>query len=64
MPCNFEVNLITRLGVIALFSSFFSSPDPKGHVTGTKNSTFVEDHPRNIPAKFGSNWHSGIGEEA
>ena len=23
MPCNFEVNLITRLGVIALFSSFF-----------------------------------------
>ena len=32
MPCNFEVNLITRLGVIALFSSFFSSPGPKGHV--------------------------------
>ena len=28
MPCNFEVNLITLLGVIALFSSFFSSPDP------------------------------------
>jgi hypothetical protein len=23
MPCNFEVNLITRLGVIALFSFFF-----------------------------------------
>jgi hypothetical protein len=22
--------------------------------TGTKNSNFVEDHPRNIPAKFGS----------
>jgi hypothetical protein len=22
MPCNFEVNLITRLGVIALFSLF------------------------------------------
>jgi hypothetical protein len=32
MPCNFEVNLITCLGVIALFSSCFSSPDPKGHV--------------------------------
>ena len=32
MPCNFEVNLITRLGVIVLFSSFFSSPGPKGHV--------------------------------
>jgi hypothetical protein len=33
-------------------------------LTGTKNSNFVEDNPRNIPAKFGSNWHSGFGEEA
>jgi hypothetical protein len=32
--------------------------------TGTKNRNFVEDHPRNIPAKFGSNWSSGFGEEA
>ena len=32
MPCNFEVNLIIRLGVIPLFSSFFSSPDPKANV--------------------------------
>jgi hypothetical protein len=32
--------------------------------TGTKNRGFVEDHPRNIPAKFGSNWPSGFGEEA
>jgi hypothetical protein len=32
--------------------------------TGTKNSNFVEDHPRNIPAKFGSNPPSGFGEEA
>ena len=32
--------------------------------TGTKNRHFVEDHPRNIPAKFGSNWPSGFGEEA
>ena len=23
MPCNFEVNLITHLGVVALFSFFF-----------------------------------------
>jgi cobalamin biosynthesis protein CobD/CbiB len=30
----------------------------------TKNSYFVEDHPRNIPAKFGSNRPSGFGEEA
>jgi hypothetical protein len=31
---------------------------PGSHVeylTGTKNRKFVEDHPRNIPAKFGSN---------
>jgi hypothetical protein len=31
---------------------------PGSHIeypTGTKNSNFVEDHPRNIPAKFGSN---------
>jgi hypothetical protein len=32
--------------------------------TGTKNSNFVDDHPRNIPAKFGSNRPSGFGEEA
>jgi hypothetical protein len=32
--------------------------------TGMKNRNFVEDHPRNIPAKFGSNWPSGFGEEA
>jgi hypothetical protein len=38
-------------------NTFFSA-------TGTKNSNFVEDHPRNIPAKFGSNWPSGFGEEA
>ena len=40
---------------------------PGSHVeypTGTKNSNFVEDHPRNIPAKFGCNWPSGFGEEA
>jgi hypothetical protein len=40
---------------------------PDSHIeypTGTKNSYFVEDHPRNIPAKFGSNRPSGFGEEA
>ena len=40
---------------------------PGSHVecqTGTKNRNFVEDHPRNIPAKFGSNRTSGFGEEA
>jgi hypothetical protein len=29
-----------------------------------KKGNFVEDHPRNIPAKFGSNRPSGFGEEA
>ena len=40
---------------------------PGSHVeypTGTKNSNFVEEYPRNIPAKFGSNWPCGFGEEA
>jgi hypothetical protein len=40
---------------------------PGSHVeylTGTKNRNSVEDHPRNIPAKFGSNWPGGFGEEA
>jgi hypothetical protein len=29
-----------------------------------KNRKFVEDHPRNLPDKFGSNWLSDFGEEA
>jgi hypothetical protein len=40
---------------------------PGSHVeysTGTKNRNLVEDHPRNIPAEFGTNWPSGFGEEA
>ena len=40
---------------------------PGSHIeysTGTKNSIFVEDHPKNIPAKFGSNRPIGFGEEA
>jgi hypothetical protein len=40
---------------------------PGSHIeypTGTKNSNFVEDYPRNIPAMFGSNRPSGFGEEA
>jgi hypothetical protein len=32
--------------------------------TGKKSRNFVEDHPRDIPAMFGSNWPSGFGEEA
>jgi hypothetical protein len=40
---------------------------PGSHVeypVETKNRNFVEDHSRNIPAKFGSNWPNGFGEEA
>ena len=39
---------------------------PDSHVkypTGTKNKNFLADHPRNIPAKFGSNWPSRFEEE-
>ena len=32
--------------------------------TGTKNRNFLEDHRMNTPAKFGSNWPCGFGEEA
>jgi hypothetical protein len=28
-----------------------------------KNRHFVEDHSRNIPAKYCSNWYSGFKEE-
>jgi hypothetical protein len=54
--------------VLYKVSVFYADRKSKmGHVeypTGTKNRNFVEDHPRNIPAKFGSNWPSGFGEEA
>jgi hypothetical protein len=36
--------------------------DPMGKYSNAFFS--VEDHPRNIPAKFGSNRPSGCGEEA
>ena len=31
--------------------------------TGTKNRNFVEDHPRNIPAKLGSNCSPVVSEK-
>ena len=54
------------------FSQFISFREedligPGSHVeypTGTKNRNFVEDHLKNIPGKFGSNWPSGFREEA
>jgi hypothetical protein len=47
MPC-IEVNLITRLGVIALFSS----PDPKGHVSYCHHWASVVCHPSVRPLTF------------
>jgi hypothetical protein len=63
--------LSLTLDPMGKMSSNFSQSEhiigPCRHVeypTGTKNKNFVEDHPRNIPAKFGSNSPSGFGEEA
>jgi hypothetical protein len=58
---------IRRLSSVCHFSQSEHIFGPGRHVeypNGTKNSNFVADHPRNIPAKFGSNWLSGFGEEA
>jgi hypothetical protein len=46
---------------------YYKAIGPGSHVeypTGMKNRNFVEDHLRNIPAKFGSNWPCSVGEEA
>jgi hypothetical protein len=61
--------LLPSLGVISFreedlwnFSQSENIIGPGSHVeypTGTKNRNFVEDYPRNISAKFGSNWPSG-----
>jgi hypothetical protein len=53
IPINFFVSIY-----VLISGSHIEYP------TGTKNSNFVGDHPRNIPAKFGSNRPSGFGEEA
>jgi hypothetical protein len=42
-------------------NAFFSHVE---YPTETKNRNVVKEHPMNIPAKFGSNWPSGFGEEA
>jgi hypothetical protein len=58
---------ISRHLPICNFSQSEHIIGPGSHIeypTGTKNSNFVEDHPRNIPAKFGSKRPSGFGEEA
>jgi hypothetical protein len=35
-----------------------------GAIDWNRTTIFGIPHPRNIPAKFGSNWPSGFGEEA
>jgi hypothetical protein len=55
---------ITLASVVCKLFTFQASQSehiigPGSHVkypTGTKNRNYVEAHPRNIPAKFGSNW--------
>ena len=48
------------------FSNFSQSERIIGHgghvliPIDTKNANFIEDHPRNIPAKFGSIWPSSF----
>jgi hypothetical protein len=58
---------VDRKSKMAAIAGHRLTLDPISHIeypTRTKNSNFVEDHPRNIPAKFGSNRPSGFGEEA
>ena len=70
IPGQFGFNCPSGLREEAFWNIFSQSEHiigPGSHVkylTGTKNKKFVEDHPRNIPAKFGSNWPSGFREEA
>jgi hypothetical protein len=65
------INTWIDIGIMLIIRIYFSQSEhiigPGSHIeypTGTKNSNIVEDHPRNIPAKFGSNRPSGFGEEA
>jgi hypothetical protein len=50
--------------VLYQVSVFYADQKSKMATIAGQNRKFVEDHPRNIPAKFGSNWSSGFGEEA
>ena len=48
------------------FSQWEHIMDPGSHVgfqNSTKNTNLAEDHPMNIPAKFGWNLFSGFREE-
>jgi hypothetical protein len=59
-----KAKLYMNVHWMVLYKLYVFCSDMKFKMTGTKNSNFVEDHPRSIPAKFGSNWPSGFGEEA
>ena len=64
---NLVKDISIREEILWNFSQSEHIIGPGSHVeylTGTKNRNFVEDHPRNIPPKLGSNWPSGFGEEA
>jgi hypothetical protein len=67
LQCGFSQFISFREEDLWNFSQSEHIIGPDNHVeypTGTKNRNFVEDHPRNIPTKFGSNWPSGFEEEA
>jgi hypothetical protein len=67
LQCGFSQFINFREEDLWNFSQSEHIIGPDNHVeypTGTKNRNFVEDHPRNIPTKFGSNWSSGFEEEA
>jgi hypothetical protein len=60
-------SLVSEKKIFRNFSQSEHIIGPGSHVeypTGMKNRHFVEDYPRNIPAKFGFNWPSGFVEEA
>jgi hypothetical protein len=60
LACNFKVNLITHLEVIALFFHQILIGSHVGFPISAKNKRLVYDHPMNIFAKFGSNLFYGF----
>jgi hypothetical protein len=59
---QFSVFYADRKSKMAATAGHRLTLNPMGKCSKTKNRNFVEDHPRNIPANFGSNWPSGFGE--
>jgi hypothetical protein len=67
-PMNISSSLVP-IGLVVLDEKIKNKQHPSyNHLasffllcTSTQQqNNFLEDHPMNIPAKFGSNWHSGF----